>query len=861
MCYYPLHMRHLVIVESPTKAKTIRKFLGSDYTVLASMGHIRDLPQSAADVPEELKKTPKGQLGVDVDHNFEPLYIVPAGKKKTIDEIKRALKDADDLYLATDEDREGESISWHLIDVLKPKIPMYRTVFHEITKPAIDAAFAHPRSLDENLVRAQEARRVLDRLVGYSISPVLWKKITYGLSAGRVQSAALKAIVDRERARLRFAKAGYWDLTAALTKDTVAFEASLHSLNGTPIASGKDFDEETGMVKADKKVLVLDEAAAKTLTEKLSGRTSWTVATKQIKTVKKQPTAPFITSTYQQEVSRKLGISTKDAMRVAQALYEHGYITYMRTDSTNLSPEAVTRIQQVIKGRFGEQYLAQGERHYGAVKGAQEAHEAIRPSLDFLAPDQTPLNGTERDVYELIWMRTLASQMSASDQEQTSVSFEEDGALFQANGMRIVFPGFLRAYAESHDDPEAALGDRERILPALEIGDKVDCTSVEPVPHETKPPSRFTEAGLIQYMEKVGIGRPSTYSAIVTTLLDRGYARKQQAALVPTFTGMIVTQYMERHFPTFVDATFTSRMEQDLDQIAEGKEQYIPFLHKFYFGDGSGGLKPSIDQELSAPPDEETRKLLIPAVSGVEIRIGRFGTYIEGLHPKHKTPVKMNIPDTVAPADLTPESLEELLGKQQQGPTSLGLDPATGLNIYLRTGSFGPYVQLGEDPDDKEDKKAKKPKRSSVPKDVPLETLGLDKALFLLSLPRTLGTDPKTGKDIKAGLGRFGAYVVCDGDFRSLKKEDSIWTVTFERAASLLAEPKVGRGKRAASTGTPIGTHPKDGKPITLHEGKYGKYVKHGTVNATIPKDLQEAVLTLEQAIEIIDAKGPAKKT
>ena len=847
-------MHHLVIVESPTKAKTLRKFLGSDYTILASMGHIRDLPQSAADVPAALKKTPKGQLGVDVDHDFEPLYIIPAGKKKTIDEIKRALKDADDLYLATDDDREGESISWHLIDVLKPKIPMHRTVFHEITKQAIEAAFVHPRTLNENLVRAQEARRILDRLVGYSISPVLWKKITYGLSAGRVQSAALKAIVDRERARLRFAKAGYWDVVAALKKDALEFEAVLQEVDGTPIAVGKDFDEETGQVKDGKKVVVIDEAKANALAEKLRLKKHWTVATKQTKSVKKQPTAPFITSTFQQEVSRKLSISTKDAMRVAQALYEHGYITYMRTDSTNLSAEAVTRIHQVVKSRFGEEYISKDARHYNAVKGAQEAHEAIRPSLDFLAPDQTPLRGTERDVYELIWMRTLASQMSASDQEQTTLTFHEDGALFQANGMRILFPGFLRAYAESHDDPEAALGDRERVLPALEIGDTVDCGDIVPTPHETKPPSRFTEAGLIQYMEKVGIGRPSTYATIVTTLLDRGYARKQQSALIPTFTGMIVTQYMERHFPAFVDATFTSHMEEDLDRIAEGKEQYIPYLKAFYFGEK--GLKAGIDSEMKAPPDDETRRLVIPAVSDIEIRIGRFGTYIEGLHPKHKTPVKMNIPDTVAPADLTPESLDELLSKQQQGPTSLGMDPVTNLNVYLRTGSYGPYVQLGEDPDDEADKKAKKPKRSSVPKDVPLETLGLEKALFLLSLPRTLGVDPTSQKEIKAGLGRFGAYVVCDGDFRSLKKEDSVWNVTLERAVALLAEPKLGRGKRAAVPGVAIGNHPKDKKPITLHDGKFGKYLKHGTINATLPKDLQDQVPTLEQAIEIINAKA-----
>ncbi len=849
-------MRHLVIVESPTKAKTIRKFLGSDYTVLASMGHIRDLPQSAADVPADLKKTPKGQLGVDVDHDFEPLYIIPSGKKKTIDEIKRALKDADDLYLATDEDREGESISWHLLDVLKPKVPVHRTVFHEITKSAIEAAFTHPRPLDEDLVRAQEARRILDRLVGYSISPVLWRKISYGLSAGRVQSAALKAIVDRERSRLGFTKAGYWDLKAELEAQGTTFDATLQSVGGVAVASGKDFDEATGTIKPDKKVRLLTEADAKALVETVRTSTRWTVAGIQTKTVKKQSAAPFITSTLQQEANRKLGLSSKEAMRTAQSLYEHGYITYMRTDSTNLSKEAVQRIHEVITQRYGAEYLAHGNRHDAVAKGAQEAHEAIRPSLDFRAPHDTPLAGIERDLYELIWMRTIASQMAPSDQEQTTLSFTEQGATFTASGLRILFPGFLRAYTEGHDDPELALDERERLLPALKEGDTATCQTIEPVGHETKPPSRFTEAGLVQYMEKVGIGRPSTYASIVSTLLDRGYARKQQSALVPTFTGMIVTQYMERHFPIFVDARFTSRMEEDLDRIAEGKEQWIPYLKSFYFGET--GLKHSIEQELHAEPDTETRRLMLPAVPNVEIRLGRFGTYVEGLHPKHGTPVKSTIPDTVAPADLTPETLAEFLGQQQQGPTSLGVDPVSGLNVYLRTGGFGPYVQLGEDPEE-QGRGVKKPKRSSVPKDVPLNELGLEKALFLLSLPRLLGTHPTSNEEVRAGLGRFGPYVVHNGDFRSLKKEDSVWTITLERALELLAEEKKGRG-RGADAGTAIGTHPKDGKPITLHNGKYGPYVKHDKVNATIPKDLQNTTLTIEQAVELLDARAGSKK-
>lgn len=848
-------MHHLVIVESPTKAKTIRKFLGSDYTVLASMGHIRDLPQSSSDVPEELKKTAKGQLGVDVDHDFEPLYIIPSGKKKTIDELKRALKDADDVYLATDGDREGESISWHLLEVLKPKVPVFRTVFHEITRPALEKAFAHPSALDEHLVRAQETRRILDRLVGYGISPVLWRKIAYGLSAGRVQSSALKALVDRERDRLRFTKAGYWDVKATLAHENLTFQATLQAYEGKPIATGKDFDESTGALAENSKALLFTELQAKHLVEQLKTVPTWTVRELTHKPVKKQPSAPFITSTLQQEANRKLGLSSKEAMRTAQSLYEHGYITYMRTDSVHLSQEALQRIQTVVRERYGEEYLASHPRQFAGAKGAQEAHEAIRPSLDFRAPQDTPLTGAERDLYELIWMRTIASQMSHAEQEQTTAVFEEHGARFVANGTRILFPGFLRAYTEGSDDPEAALDEQERLLPALTTGASVDCQAVTPESHETKPPSRFTEAGLVQFMEKVGIGRPSTYASIVSTLLDRGYARKEKSTLVPTFTGMIVTQYMEQHFPSFVDAHFTSTMEEDLDKIAEGKEAWIPYLKQFYFG--ASGLKERIESEMGSALESETKRLILPSMPDIEIRVGKFGTYIEGIHPKYKTPIKSNIPDTVAPADLSPEVLEEFLSKQQQGPTSLGLDPETGKNVYLRTGTFGPYVQLGEDP---EDKKADKPKRASVPKETPLETLDLAKALFLLRLPRLLGTHPTTQKEVRAGLGRFGPYVVHDGEFRSLKKDDSVWTVTLERALELLAEEKKGRGGKAASTGTPIGTHPADGKPITLHDGRYGAYIKHGSVNATIPKALQHATLTLEQAVQILEAKAPTTK-
>lgn len=842
-------MHHLVIVESPTKAKTIRKFLGKDYTILASMGHVRDLPQSSADVPAELKKTPKGQLGVDVDHNFDPLYLVPSGKQKTITELKKALKEADDLYLATDDDREGESISWHLLDILKPKVPVKRMVFHEITKPAIEDALSHPRVINENLVHAQETRRILDRLVGYCISPLLWKKIAYGLSAGRVQSATLKALVDRERARMAFTKAGYWDVTASLKKAAHSFEARLVTTTGKKIATGKDFDEETGQLKNPREIVALTEEEAKKIAETVHHET-WTVKSVTKKAVSRSPAAPFITSTLQQEGNRKLGLSSKETMRAAQALYEQGYITYMRTDSFNLSQEALTGIRHTIEKRFGAASLHPTLRHYATTKGAQEAHEAIRPSLAFAAPDETPLHGIERDLYELIWMRTLASQMTNSEQEQVAATFQVKEHTFVANGTVILAPGFLRAYAEGSDDPDQSLADKDRPLPPLQESETVLCENTEALSHETKPPTRFSEASLIQYMEREGIGRPSTYASIVSTLLDRGYIRKQNNTLVATFTGMIVTQYMEAHFPAFVDVGFTSTMEKELDHIAEGTQAWLPYLQAFYFGDQ--GLKKRIEEQLKSPLSEEVKRLHLPNVPGLDVRLGKYGTYVEGIHPTHHTPVKATIPDTLAPSDVTPESIGEILSTVQQGPTSLGLDPATGKFIYLRTGSFGPYLQLGEE----EEESKKKPKRVSIPKDIPLTELSYEKAQQLLSLPRELGVHPTDGKPVKVGLGRFGPYVVHEGEFRSLKSEDSLFAIELPRALELLAQPK---GTRGAAVLKQLGVHPTDGKPITLHKGKFGTYVKHDKTNATLSKDLTEDTVTLEQALALLAERGDKK--
>lgn len=836
--------KHLVIVESPTKAKTIRKFLGSDFDVVASMGHVRDLPASADEIPAAYKKEDWAQLGVNVDKQFEPIYIVPSGKKKVITDLKKRLKDADDVYLATDEDREGESISWHLLQVLKPSVPVHRMVFHEITKPAIDAALAHPRGIDQKLVRAQETRRILDRLVGYMVSPVLWKKIAYGLSAGRVQSAALKAIVDRERERIAFRKGAYWDVEAVLEQSKQRFEAKLVRTDGKRVASGKDFDESTGQLKNASEVVQLDGKRAETVANEVRSA-AWKVTDVSEKPFSRKAPPPFTTSTLQQESNRKLGLSSRETMRTAQSLYEKGHITYMRTDSVALSDDAVKAARSAVGVRFGDEFLSDAPKRFATTsKGAQEAHEAIRPSLTFASPDEIGLKGAERDVYELIWMRTLACQMADSKQLQVSATLTAAGHEFQATGMKILFPGFLRAYVEGSEDVEAALENKERPLPDLKAGDAPDCIDAKPAAHETKPPARFTEASLVQYMEKVGIGRPSTYASTISTILDRGYVRKAGSALVPTFTGMVVTQLLEKHFGNLVDAGFTSEMEESLDRIAEGTENWLPYLESFYAG--SDGLKERVTAKSKEIEPEEAKTIKLPGLDAYTIKVGKFGPYVETALPKTGAIVKTSLPPDAAPADLDAENFQELLKKAQIGPTSLGIDPVSGLNVYSRTGAYGPYLQLGED---SEDKKAK-PKRASVPKTVPLETLDLDKALKILALPRLLGMHPSTGKEIRAGLGRFGPYIVHDGDFRSLKGDDDVLTVTLERALELLAMPKGARGGRSA--GKEIGKHPDDGKPVTLHDGKYGAYVKHGKTNATIPKDMKPEDVTLEKALELI---------
>lgn len=850
---------HLVIVESPTKAKTIRKFLGSEYKVLASMGHVRDLPESSTEVPAAYKKTPWGQLGVNVDDSFEPLYVIPKRKAKTVSELKAALKEADHLYLATDEDREGESISWHLLELLKPKVPVERMVFHEITKQAIEKALSHPRAIDERLVRAQETRRVLDRLVGYTISPILWKKIAYGLSAGRVQSSALKAIVDRERSRIAFKLSTYWDVLAKVEAKDGACEAKLLSTQGKRIATGKDFDETTGALAKDSQAVLVDETRARSISEEVK-KLPWNVSEVNEKPVTRRAPPPFITSTLQQESNRKLGLSSKETMRIAQTLYEHGYITYMRTDSVNLSAEAIEAARRMVSERFGTEFVPEQPRHYtSSTKGAQEAHEAIRPSLALIPPHEIDLSGKERDVYELIWMRTLASQMTDSEQLQVSAQFNVGNHIFQATGTKILKPGFLRAYVEGEEDIEGALGDRERLLPPFTVGEQVTCREATAEAHETKPPARFTEASLIQWMEKEGIGRPSTYASIISTLVDRTYVRKQGSALIPSFTGFVVVQFMEKHFADLVDAKFTSGMENTLDEIADGKTEWLPYLKSFYFGEQ--GLKERVETESkNKQEDVDHKRVFLPQIPDAIVRVGKFGTYVEAPHPQHQTSVKATLPEEMSPGEFTQTALNELLSKAQQGPTTLGQDPATGEQIYLRTGSYGPYLQLGEDPPEEEGKKrgakTKKPKRVSIPKNIPLTELDREKALALLALPRLVGTHPTSGKEIRAGLGRFGPYIVHDGEFRSLKGDDNIFTVELSRALELLAMPKGTRGGGVSKT---LGMHPKDKKPVTLHNGKFGWYVKHGRKNATIPKDTKSEDVTLEAAIELLNAKKEKK--
>ena len=860
-------MSTLVIVESPTKARTIRNYLPSDYRVEASMGHVRDLPPSAEEIPEKYKGEKWAHLGVNVESDFEPIYVVPKDKKKTVKELKDALKGVDELVLATDEDREGESISWHLLQLLKPKVPTKRMVFHEITPEAIRKAIENCRNIDEQLVRAQETRRILDRLYGYTLSPVLWKKIAWGLSAGRVQSVAVRLLVNRERQRQAFKQGGYWDLKASLEQDKTPFDSKLVTLGGTKVATGSDFDENTGKIAEGRNVVLLDEAQAEALKERIEDK-PWVVNSVEERAVKRKPSPPFTTSTLQQEANRKLRMGAKQTMRTAQNLYEQGFITYMRTDSVHLSDEAIAAARSCVEKMYGTEYLSPQPRQYTTKsKGAQEAHEAIRPAgQTFRTPQETGLKDQEFALYDLIWKRTVACQMADSRQTHITVNLQVEDAGFRSNGKRIDFPGFLRAYVEGSDDPEAALEDQESPLPPMKQGDRPNCTEIEVVGHETQPPARFTEASLVKTLESEGIGRPSTYATVISTIVDRRYAKLQGNALIPTFIAFGVTSLLEKHFPEFVDVKFTARMEQTLDDISTGEAQWLPYLREFYSGES--GLDTQIkEQEEYIDPKLartiELENLNTDSDMNYRICVGKFGAYIEAENGEGI--VKASIPEDLTPSDLDPEQIEKILKQKTEGPEELGIHPEEDKPIYVMTGRYGPYVQLG---DELEGSK-KKPKRASLPKGVNMENVTLEMAIGLLSLPRTLGTHPETGCKIQTNLGRFGPYVVHDQgkeggkDYRSLKAGDDVLTITLERALELLAQPK--RARRGSAKATPplkdLGKHPEDGEAVGIYDGKYGPYVKYGKVNASLPKDMSVEDMTLEKALELLQAKASSKKS
>lgn len=845
-------MSKLVIVESPTKARTIGGFLPSGYQVEACMGHVRDLPASASEIPAAVKGEEWARIGVNVDANFEPLYVIPKDKKKVVKALSTALKSAEELILATDEDREGESIAWHLTQVLNPKVPVKRMVFHEITQDAIREALKHCRTIDDQLVQAQETRRVLDRLVGYTVSPLLWKKIAPGLSAGRVQSAAVRLLVLREEERRRFKSGSFWDLKATLEAHAESFTAQLVTLGGVRLATGKDFDENTGKIPSGKKVVLLNKEQARDLAKRLR-KGEWKVTDVSERDQKRSPAPPFTTSTLQQEANRKLGLSARDTMRVAQRLYEQGLITYMRTDSVHLSKQALAAIRQCVTDKYGAEYLNPTPRQYRTKsKGAQEAHEAIRPAGHKMpAADELGLSGREYRLYDLIWKRTIATQMAEARLRLSTVTIQVEDAEFRASGKRVIFPGFFRAYVEGADDPTAALDDQETILPPLAAGETVDCKKLESVEHETKPPARYTDATLVKALESEGIGRPSTYATIISTIQDRGYVSKTGNQLVPTFTAFAVNHLMEQHFPDLVDTQFTAQMEQVLDEIADGDVEGTPYLKTFFLGDaGLAEQVRSKEQEI----DPRTIYALVIDELGAKVRVGRYGPYLE--QDSNGDTVRVSLPDSLAPADLEAAKIEELLRQKEEGPTPLGHHPDTGEPIFVLIGPYGPYVQQGENGDN-----GKKPPRVSLPKGTAPESVTLEQAVALLRLPRDLGKHPETKKKVDAGIGRFGPYVRHDGEYRSIPAGENVLTIDLQRAVELLAEKKARRSNEPLRE---LGKHPEDGQPVAIFSGRYGPYVKHNKTNASLPKNTAPATITLEDALKLLadkKAKPSKKKT
>jgi len=869
--------KHLVIVESPAKAKTIGRYLGDDFVVESSVGHIRDIPSKVGEVPEAKKAAWKAtRFGVDIDNDFTPMYIVTPDSKKQVTLLRRELKDADSLYLATDEDREGEAIAWHLLEALKPRVPVHRMVFHEITAEAIRDAVEHPRELDRQVVAAQEARRILDRLFGFEVSPVLWRKVQPGLSAGRVQSPATRIIVDRERERLAFVGAAYSGVTGTFSHaDTASpFEATLVAVDGERLATGKDFDL-TGVPRSDR--LVLDSGAAGELVDELTGE-PFVVSSVERKPYTRRPYPPFRTATLQQEAGRKFRFGARRTMSAAQRLYEGGLITYMRTDSTNLSGTALNAARSLVGGRFGEQYLPDKPRFYGKqAKGAQEAHEAIRPAGEHFQDPKSVAgsfgpSSDEARLYDLIWKRTVASQMKDVKGESLQIKLRGTGAAtgrvceFSATGRTIRFAGFLKAYVEDIDDPDADKDDQENHLPNLVEGASVDAVTLSATSHETKPPARYTEASLVKKLEELGIGRPSTYASIISTIQDRGYVRKQGSALLPTLKAFSVVTLLERHFGDYVDYDFTALMEENLDKIAGGKEEKVPYLRRFYFGeDGEGGhpgLRDLVTPEAleSIDPKEVNAVVIGETPDGKPIRAkaGRYGPYLVRGEDDKENKDRASIPEDLPLDELTIDKAVELLDAPSDDRI-LGEDPETGLTVFAKAGRYGPYVQLGERTGDSKTK----PKTASLFKTMDLTSVSLDQALRLLTQPRTVGVHPEDGKPITAQNGRYGPYVKWGKESRSLADEEEIFTVDLDAALALLAQPKKRGGRAAAPPLKEFGDDPNTGKPLVLKNGRFGPYVTDGETNASLRVADSVETITLERAAELLAekrAKGPSPK-
>ncbi len=827
--------KKLVIVESPTKARTIKKFLGAGYEVEFCMGHLRDLPESSKDIPEKYKKYKWSRLGVNVEDEFKPIYCIPSSKTKVVNQLKKKSKDVEEVILATDEDREGESISWHLHEILKsPKLKFKRMVFHEITEEAIKESLKNFRSIDKNLVYAQETRRILDRLVGYTLSPVLWKHVARGLSAGRVQSVSVKLISERELLRMKFKKSQYWSIEGNFNKGKQIFVAQLTSYKGKDVASSSDFDRNTGEFKKKNNKLLLDSKKAKELVKELQSL-SYEVSDVKTQMHTKKPQPPFTTSTLQQEANRKLSLSTKETMNLAQKLYERGFITYMRTDAVFLSQQAIQSSRKAIQSLYGKEYLPAQPRIYkNKSKGAQEAHEAIRPAgTPFVHPKDAGLTGYLLKLYQIIWQRTLASQAEDCQQKRVSarVTASKNEAVFSLSGTQTVFDGFYKIYQSGDSDI------KENPLPSLKASDKLSCKSVKESDHETRPLARYTEASLVQTLEKEGIGRPSTYAAIIATIQKRGYVFKDKNALIPTMTGIIVTKFLTDHFPNYVSRQFTSDMEQILDDIAVGKKESIQFLKQFFLG--SKGLKKQVENHKV---DSNSRSMTFDGLSDFVFSAGPYGSYVT--YSKGKKDVSSSLPMNVYPSDLTKEFLMDLMDKKEKGHDSLGSDPETNQPVYVLTGKYGPYVQRGDAEDKKSDVK-----RVSIPRDLDSDIVDLEMALKLLKLPEALGVHPETSKEVKKGIGRFGPYIVHDGDFRSVRSIDDFFNITLEQALSILKEPKKTRSKKVLKD---IGVHPGTEKPIQILDGKYGPYIQSGSQRISVPKEISVASIDLKQAVQLL---------